>query len=88
MAALEFSNSIRSLFEDNNDPATKRDIANLYATAVLLFDAVSAASASLSYDPNTEDGIKASKHYGRAMERVLTSIKSGTQELMVGKSNG
>jgi hypothetical protein len=86
-AAFEFSENIKLLFSHNKEPATKLDVANLYASAVLLFDAISAATSHLSYDPRSEDGMAASKRYHDAMDRILASIKTGIEQLVTSKIN-
>ncbi|MCW0014873.1 hypothetical protein [Rhizobium sp. BT-226] len=81
-AAMEFSESIKAIFSDNKHPATKNDVANLYVTAILLFDAISAATSNLSYDPRSAEGIAAEKRYADAMDRSLNSIKTGIEQMV------
>lgn len=84
-SASEFADNIKALFSNNKEAATKQDVAGLYAMAVLLFDAISSATTSLSYDPRTEEGIAAGKRYSEAMERTLSSIKTGMEQLVMSK---
>ena len=77
----EIVKSMRASFPTESDPATKRDIANVYASMLYAFEVIHESNIEASITSNKQLKKAATARYVDAVTRFIDSIKAGITSL-------